>query len=168
MNVHSRRALLGVGSNLGDRANTLRAAIASLGASPGIADVTTSDFFETAPVGLTDQPPFLNAVVSLHTSQSPEALLELTRTVEQRFGRERTVRWGPRTLDIDLLCFEGESRNSPELQLPHPRMTERPFVLVPLGNLMLRERWIADIWPDLARIAASAKTSADVRRVETH
>ncbi len=159
--------MLGIGSNLGDRAGTLRAAIAMLRSSAGVSEVSSSDFFETAPVGLTDQPTFLNAVLALRTSRSPEELLQLTMSVETRFGRERTVRWGPRTLDIDLLCFEGETRWSAELQLPHPRMTERAFVMVPLQDLMQREGWVRDVWPDLARIAISPTVHEDVRRAET-
>ena len=133
-----RQALIGAGANLGDRLATLEAAMTQLQAVRGIARVETSPVFETEPVGLTDQPLFLNLAAGVETTLSPEELLLALQSIEQTFGRVRTQRWGPRTLDLDLLAFEGETRVTPLLQLPHPRMLERGFVTVPLRELLER------------------------------
>jgi len=127
------QALIGAGSNLGDRLATLRAAWARLRAADGIGHLETSDVYETAPVGLTEQPKFLNVVFGGETQLDPEALLRVLQQIETEFGRERAERWGPRTLDLDLLVYEEETRATPNLILPHPRMFERAFVLVPLA-----------------------------------
>jgi len=133
-----RQAFVGVGANLGDRPATIRAAIAALRAAPGILDVESSAIYETAPVGITDQPAFLNLVLGLVTTLTPEDLLALLRATERAAGRTRVneIRWGPRTLDLDLLLFENETRSTPDLTLPHPRMWDRPFVTIPLAQLL--------------------------------
>lgn len=94
-----------------------------------------SAVYETAPVGITDQPEFLNLAVSVHTVFTPEALLSHALKIETALGRVRRERWGPRTIDIDLLWYEGVCVTTPELTLPHPRMTERAFVVVPLAEI---------------------------------
>lgn len=132
------RAFVGAGGNLGDRAATLSAAATDLAATPGIELVARSALYETRPVGPSTEP-FLNAVVELATTLDPEHLLERTRAIEAHHGRQRTVRWGARTLDLDLLLFLRDgalvSHRSPTLTLPHPRMRERDFVLVPLADV---------------------------------
>ena len=138
-----RQAFVGAGANLGDRLATLDAALAQLRETPGIGTVASSSVFETDPVGVTDQPSFLNLVAGLETSLAPEELLTVLQRIEQAFGRVRTQRWGPRTLDLDLLAFEGETRATPTLQLPHPRMFERNFVLAPLRDLLDRPAYRA-------------------------
>lgn len=130
-----RRALLALGSNLGDRAAHLRAAVAGLGDEV----VAVSDVYETAPVGGPEQGPYLNAVVVLHTERSARALLARAHELEAAAERVRIERWGPRTLDVDVLWIDGEVVDDPDLVVPHPRMSERAFVLVPL----------ADVAPDL-------------------
>lgn len=135
---HPRQAFVGAGANLGDRLSTLDAALARLRETEGITSVMSSTVFETDPIGVTDQPLFLNLVAGIETHLSPEELLAVLQSIEQAFGRVRTQRWGPRTLDLDLLAFEGETRATPMLQLPHPRMLERSFVLVPLLDLLER------------------------------
>lgn len=140
MKVATRQAFLGVGSNLGDRWATICGALAALARAPGITALEASAVYETAPVGVADQPPFLNLVAGVETTLTPEALLAVLHEQEKAAGRRRDqeVRWGPRTLDLDLLLFEGETRAGPGLTLPHPRMWERAFVTVPLRELLSR------------------------------
>jgi 2-amino-4-hydroxy-6-hydroxymethyldihydropteridine diphosphokinase len=125
--------LIGLGSNLGDRSANLIGAIATLGRTRGVAVQRVSSFHETEPVG---GPPgqgmFLNAVALLETDLEPLELLDVLQRIEAEFGRERTVHWGERTLDLDMLLFEDRIVDIPELCLPHPRMRTRRFVLEPL------------------------------------
>jgi 2-amino-4-hydroxy-6-hydroxymethyldihydropteridine diphosphokinase len=152
-----RQAFVGAGANLGNRCATLRLALQQLRDTPGIAALASSPVYESDPVGPPDQPRFLNLVAGVETSLEPEALLAELLRIEQHFGRVRTIRWGPRTLDLDLLVFEGESRNTPSLELPHPRMLERPFVTTPLRDLIVQPRFRRPGWNslrrDLARLA---------------
>lgn len=128
-----RRALLSLGSNLPPRAEHLRAAVRALEAlHEGDANFASSDVFETAPWGLADQPDYLNLVVALETSRDPEALLRETRAIEHAAGRTREVRWGPRTLDIDIIAVGELVCETDALTLPHPRAMSRAFVLAPL------------------------------------
>jgi len=128
------RAFIGLGSNLGDRWALLRAAVAALAESGDVAAV--SDVYETEPVGGPDgQGPYLNLVVELATEDTPRRLLDRCQELEQAAGRERTVRWGPRTLDADVLWVEGRHVDEPDLSVPHPRLWERRFVLAPLAEL---------------------------------
>jgi 2-amino-4-hydroxy-6-hydroxymethyldihydropteridine diphosphokinase len=131
------RAYVGLGSNLGEREATLWKALEGLGATEGIEVLAISSFRETEPVGVVDQPRFVNAAAALETSLSPRELLERLLDVERSLGRHRAVeeRWGPRTLDLDLLLYGGESIDAPGLEVPHPRLTERAFVLEPLLEL---------------------------------
>jgi 2-amino-4-hydroxy-6-hydroxymethyldihydropteridine diphosphokinase len=128
------RAYLALGSNLGDRLATLQRALDLLGDATGIRVVRSSRVFETAPVG-PEQPDFLNAVVEVETSLDPPALLAAALGVERELGRERAERWGPRTIDVDVLTYDEVDVDEPDLRIPHPRMHERAFVLVPLGEL---------------------------------
>lgn len=141
-----RQAFVGLGSNLGDRAATLRAAVERLRRTPGIERIDESPVYETDPVGMTDQPKFLNQVLGIETTLTPEALLQAMQEIERSFGRVRIVRWGPRTLDLDLLAYEGETRATDALTLPHPRMFERTFVTIPLGDLLARARFRRPAW----------------------
>lgn len=125
------RAFLGLGSNLGDRLARLRDAVAAL---PDV--VAVSPVYETSPVGgPPGQGPYLNAVVELDTARSPRQLLALCHELEEAAGRVREVRHGPRTLDVDVLLVEGVSVADPDLEVPHPRMWQRRFVVVPLQDL---------------------------------
>ncbi len=129
------RAYLALGSNLGDRAATLRDAVARLAALPGTNLVTESRVRETPPWGVTDQPAFLNMAVALETTLPPEELLAHAQAIENALGRTRTAHWGPRTLDIDILLYDDVTRDTPALRLPHPYLTQRRFVLEPLADL---------------------------------
>jgi len=125
------RAFLGLGSNVGDRERFLRDAVATLG--PAVRAV--SDVYETEPVGGPDQGLYLNLVVEIEADMTPRALLGLCHRLEGAADRVRTVRWGPRTLDVDVLWIDGVELDLPDLQIPHPRMWDRRFVLAPLAEL---------------------------------
>jgi len=131
------RAYVALGSNLGDREGTLRAALEALAADPGIDVVAVSRFYDTEPVGYLDQPRFLNGAAALETELPARDLLERLLAVELRFGRRRedVPGQGPRTLDLDLLLYGDAEIDEPGLRVPHPRMHERRFVLEPLEDL---------------------------------
>jgi 2-amino-4-hydroxy-6-hydroxymethyldihydropteridine diphosphokinase len=129
------RALLGLGSNLGDRLANLQRAVDLLGARDGIVARRSSRVYETDPVGGPPQPVYLNAVLEVDASLEPYELLGACREVEDELGRERLERWGPRTIDVDILTYGDREIDEPDLQVPHPRMHERAFVLVPLLEL---------------------------------
>ena len=129
-------ALIGLGSNLGDRRTTLEFAIAALGATPGIRVQRVSPFRETEPVGgPPGQGSYLNAAAMLETTLDPMELLQVLQAIEGQAGRVRTVHWGPRTLDLDLLLFDDRIIETTELMVPHPRLAERRFVLEPLAEI---------------------------------
>jgi 2-amino-4-hydroxy-6-hydroxymethyldihydropteridine diphosphokinase len=128
------KAYLALGSNLGDRLDHLRSAVRLLSEADGIEVVRSSRVYETEPVG-PPQPAYLNAVVEVRTDLEPAELLAATRAVEEALERVRGERWGPRTIDVDILTFDEVTIDEPELVVPHPRMHERGFVLVPLGEL---------------------------------
>ncbi|RKQ33668.1 2-amino-4-hydroxy-6-hydroxymethyldihydropteridine diphosphokinase [Kocuria tytonis] len=126
------RCVVALGANLGDRPAVLRAAVAGLAATPGITVAACSPVVETRSVGgPRDSPDYLNAVVELATELTPLQVLEACQRIENEHGRTREVRWGPRTLDLDVVCFEGVRSADPRLLLPHPRAAQRAFVLVP-------------------------------------
>jgi 2-amino-4-hydroxy-6-hydroxymethyldihydropteridine diphosphokinase len=130
------RAYVGLGSNLGDREGFLRRAVELLRAEPEIDVVAVSSVRETDPVGFVDQPHFLNAAVAVETGLSARALLERLLAVEQAMGRRRDgPRFGPRTIDLDLLVYGDELVDEPGLTVPHPRLAERRFALEPLHEL---------------------------------
>lgn len=131
------RAYIALGSNLGDREKTIRGAVAALEAESGIAVVAVSTLIDTEPVGVVDQPRFLNGVAALDTDLSARRLLDVLLDVERRFGRLRdgAIPQGPRTLDLDLLLYGDVEIDEAGLRVPHPHMHEREFVLGPLEEL---------------------------------
>ncbi|RCX14944.1 2-amino-4-hydroxy-6-hydroxymethyldihydropteridine diphosphokinase [Fontibacillus phaseoli] len=129
-------AYIALGANLGDRKSTLIKAVALLDGQPDITVLRSSNLYETDPVGYVDQPNFVNMALALRTTLTPEALLKVMLEIELVLGRERKIRWGPRTVDLDLLWMEGQIIDTPFLTLPHPRMLERSFVLVPLCDIV--------------------------------
>jgi len=129
------RASLGLGANLGDREAQLRSAVRALGSEPGVRIAGVSPLYETAPVGVEDQPPFLNAVLTVDTTLFPSELLAACKRAEGAAGRVPGVRWGPRPLDVDILLYGDLSLRGDDLEIPHPRLAERAFVLRPLLDL---------------------------------
>lgn len=130
-------AYLGLGSNMGDRFGHLERAVAMLDSEPKVTVRACSSIYETEPWGYTDQPKFLNCAIEIATSETPEVLLFLAKKIEHEMGRETGIRFGPRPIDIDILLFGDRAINLavPDLQVPHARMTERAFVLIPLAEL---------------------------------
>ncbi len=147
------RCYIGLGSNLGDSRANIEAALRHLAGAPEISMIAVAPFYRTAPVGYTDQAYFINTVAEINTSLSPRQLLQRLQAIENMLGRVRTVRWGPRTVDLDLLLYGSAVIDEPDLQVPHPRMHRRAFVMVPL----------ADLHPDL--VVAGEKASALARRL---
>ncbi|MDQ4064600.1 MAG: 2-amino-4-hydroxy-6-hydroxymethyldihydropteridine diphosphokinase [Actinomycetota bacterium] len=130
------QAFIGIGSNVGDRTGFCRRAVAELADTGGIDVVGTSSLYETTPLGGPPQRSFVNLVVELATSLDARGLLEVCKGIEQRLGRgDADIRWGPRVVDLDILTFDAEKISEPDLEIPHPRMTQRRFVLVPLFEL---------------------------------
>lgn len=126
-------AYLGIGSNVGDRTDFCRSAVELLRGSQGIRVAATSSLYETSPVGGPPQRSFVNLVVRVTTELTPQELLLVCKDIEARLGREESeIRWGPRVVDLDVLTYGEEKLNEPDLEIPHPRMTQRRFVLVPL------------------------------------
>jgi 2-amino-4-hydroxy-6-hydroxymethyldihydropteridine diphosphokinase len=126
------RAFLSLGSNLGDRRAIIEGAVGRLDETAGVRMIRRSSFYETAPVGKVDQPWFLNVVVEVETDLSANALLDAAHEVEDAFGRTRALRWGPRSLDVDILLYGEEIIQTDRLAVPHPEMTRRRFVIEPL------------------------------------
>lgn len=128
-------AYLSIGSNIGNRLETFQQAIQLLGENNKIRIEDLSSIYETDPVGYTNQACFLNAVIKITTSLKPEELLETCLFIESKLGRKREFRWGPRTLDLDILLYNQENIETESLIVPHPRMQERAFVIIPLMEL---------------------------------
>ena len=143
-------AYLALGSNVGERLEQMRFALKLLGAE-GVVIVTASPVYQNRAIGMGDADPFLNAVVEVQTELGPEALLDVCLAVENKLGRVRTGGWSPRTIDIDVLIFGQTDIDTERLQLPHPRIAERDFVLRPL----------ADIAPELQLLGQPIKTLLD-------
>jgi 2-amino-4-hydroxy-6-hydroxymethyldihydropteridine diphosphokinase len=130
------RAYVGLGANLGDREGAIRRALQLIAAAPGVDVVATSSLSETDPVGYLDQPRFVNAAAAVETSLGPRELLDVLLGIERELGRTRSgPRFGPRTIDLDVLLFGGEVVDEPGLSVPHPRLHERRFALEPLAEL---------------------------------
>ncbi|OKP96199.1 2-amino-4-hydroxy-6-hydroxymethyldihydropteridine diphosphokinase [Paenibacillus sp. P46E] len=140
MTIHSTseasEAYIALGANLGDREGSLKAALKRLNQHEQIEVTRCSHVYETEPVGYLDQPQFLNMAAALRTTLAPEELLQEMLSIESQLGRVRDVRYGPRTVDLDLLWMENQHFDTPELTLPHPRMQERAFVLIPLSDVV--------------------------------
>lgn len=131
------RAFIGIGSNVGDRAENLRQATRALGATPGIELAQVSSIYETEPVGGPSQPDYMNAVVEIDTQLGPRAIFEACMTIEHALGRDRATEehWGPRIIDLDVLTCGDLVVSDPDLEIPHPRIGERAFVLVPFSEI---------------------------------
>lgn len=128
-------AYIGLGSNLGDKEANIKKALELLEKNPCVQVKKVASFYKTAPLYVTKQDWFLNTVAEIKTSLNPHELLTLLKTTEKDLDRTPTVRWGPRTIDLDLLLYGSDKIKSPDLVVPHPRMTERAFVMVPLAEI---------------------------------
>lgn len=151
-------AYIGIGSNIGDRYHNMKQAIEHLQAHELIHVQAESFVYETDPVGYTDQPQFLNMVIRVDTSLTAEELLKEQLRIELLLGRKREIRFGPRTIDLDLLMYDNISMETELLILPHPRMMERAFVLVPLFDVLNAEN------KDYNMIAETAQNALQMRK----
>jgi 2-amino-4-hydroxy-6-hydroxymethyldihydropteridine diphosphokinase len=162
------RVLIGLGSNQGDSVQICLAAIQRLADHPHVMLLKRSSLYRTAPLPVTDQPWFINGVVLCETDLHPEELLALIHQIELEFGRIRQARWGPRTLDLDLLAFGNHHLDLPSLTLPHPRLHERRFVLEPL--LEIDPDWVHPTLKvgarELLKRVIDDQTDQEVERVE--
>ncbi len=131
-----KRVFIALGSNLGDRETHLDGAVKAISQLAGCRIVARSPIYETEPLGVVEQPPFLNAVIEIETAIPAETLLQQLLMIEKQHGRQRREKWGPRTLDLDILLFGDQMIRTETLTVPHPRMAERRFVLVPLADLV--------------------------------
>lgn len=152
----AERAFIGLGSNLGRKEENIRRALDLLAGDGRISLVAVAPLYRTGPVGYLDQDWFLNTVAELETGLPPHDLLKLLMDIENRMGRERTVRWGPRVIDLDILLYGGRSVSMPDLEIPHPRLEERAFAVVPLaflhpGMVLPGGRKAADLAAELAK-----------------
>lgn len=152
------QSYLSLGSNMGDRFDMLRQAVSQLADHPAITVIRISSLYETDPVGFTDQEPFLNMVVQLETELEALALLDFCQEVEQNLNRKRLVRWGPRTIDLDILLYNQEELETERLIIPHPRMHERAFVLVPLLEINPNLKVIGALETDGVRLWRSYRS----------
>lgn len=163
---NARVVFFSLGSNLGDRLAALQRGLEVLGGQPGIRLQAVSSVYETDPVGGPEQDDFLNIVALAESNLPPAELLRAAQSAEEELHRVRKVRWGPRTLDVDIIDIEGVTSADPQLTLPHPRALERAFVLVPLAELAPRHTLAGDTSPAaelLAALPPSAKTGVRPR-----
>ncbi|GBF32120.1 2-amino-4-hydroxy-6-hydroxymethyldihydropteridine pyrophosphokinase [Desulfocucumis palustris] len=153
-------AYIGLGSNMGDKEANIRQAVEMVANIPGVLVTGVAPLYKTEPLGFTRQDWFLNTVAEIGTDVAPLSLLHSLQEIENKMGRVRTIHWGPRTIDLDMLLYGRECINLPELTVPHPRMGERAFVLVPLSRLK------QDISiPGLGKVAEIASELAEKQQV---
>lgn len=128
-------AYIGLGSNLGDKVRNIREALQLLESRKGVKVIKVSSLYETIPVGYSNQPNFINAVVAVQTDKPPDELLAIAKAIEAELGRQKSFRWGPRLIDLDILLYDNLTYKSAKLKLPHPEVKNRAFVLVPLAEI---------------------------------
>ncbi len=157
----SRLAYLSLGSNVGDRLGNLRHALQLLDATLGVSVTRVAGLYETEPVGVQDQPWFLNSAVEISTDLSPRLLLAAVKAVERAVGRTPTYRWGPREIDVDILLYGDETVSEADLTIPHPRMQERLFVLLPLRELL--PGWVDRQGHSLSEMIEKVRGTAELR-----
>jgi 2-amino-4-hydroxy-6-hydroxymethyldihydropteridine diphosphokinase len=161
------KTYIGLGSNLGNRLGNIRFALAAMGQMPGSAVIRMSAVYETEPVGNAAQPKFLNAAVELETSLEPTVLLKSLQRIEHHMGRVRQVKWEPRVIDLDILYFGSQVIDTPELTVPHPELSLRGFVLVPLCDLIPEFEDPASRQKVKALLKKLIRTPKDIIKLET-
>lgn len=166
MPSNSVTAYIGVGSNLGDSTSTVRAALQALAEAEGIEEVTCAPWYRSKAIGPGDQPDYLNTALKVLTSLEPESLLDLLQSLENHHGRERHIRWGARTLDLDILLYGEYAIDTERLSVPHPRLQERNFVTAPLCDLAPKLRLpcgkvVSDINRQLGTVGLEPDHSTD-------
>ena len=166
MSKEFHSVFIGMGSNCGNRFDYILKALLDLKKTPGISIVKLSGLYETEPVGYLDQSDFLNGVVHLSTNESPVGLLKVTQDIEKKLGRQRDIRWGPRTIDLDILLFDDLFINSMELVIPHPEMKNRRFVLEPLAEIASKMLF-PNSSQNIAQILAVVSDSSRIRLYES-
>lgn len=145
------RAFIGLGSNMGNTEETLNEALRMIDLHPEIKVIEVSTIYLTEPVGYVDQPWFSNCVAELETDLTPLRLLDVLQEIEEILGRVRTIRWGPRTVDLDILLYDKLNIDNDRLTIPHPRMKERAFVMIPLSEIAASAEFpdgktVKDVW----------------------
>ncbi|MDF2558225.1 MAG: 2-amino-4-hydroxy-6-hydroxymethyldihydropteridine diphosphokinase [Bacillales bacterium] len=160
-------AYVSLGTNVGDREQYLQDALDMLQGNGDIEVIQKSSIYETDPVGYTDQSAFLNIVVGIKTALSPQNLLEYCQKIENQLGRVRFIRWGPRTIDVDILLYDQVRIDQNNLQIPHPRMHERAFVLVPLSELN-KDLKLPNYEQTVAEMAIVSPDVEGVRKWQNH
>lgn len=158
------RAYLSLGSNLGNRIENINQAIERISAIHGVRLVNVSAYYETSPVGYLDQPDFVNCAVGIEADISPGQLLKSTMEIENEMGRMRSIRWGPRVIDIDILLYGEIKICHDNLVIPHPRMTERGFVMVPLAEIAPDIQILGG--PSVKEIALSLSDDHSIRKLD--
>ncbi|MDO9693815.1 MAG: 2-amino-4-hydroxy-6-hydroxymethyldihydropteridine diphosphokinase [Candidatus Latescibacteria bacterium] len=161
------RSYIGLGSNLGNRLGNIRFALAAMGQMPGSSVLRMSAVYETEPFGNADQPKFLNAAVELETSLEPAVLLKSLQRIEHHMGRVRQVKWEPRVIDLDILYFGNLVIDTPDLKVPHPELSLRGFVLVPLCDLIPDFEDPASRQKVKVLLKKILRTKGDVKKMET-
>ena len=161
------KSYIGLGSNLGNRLGNIRFALAAMGQMPGSSVLRMSGVYETEPFGNADQPKFLNAAVELETSLEPMVLLRSLQRIEQHMGRVRQVKWEPRVIDLDILYFGSQVIDIPDLKVPHPELSLRGFVLVPLCDLIPEFEDPASRQKVKVLLKKVPRTKGDIKKMET-
>jgi len=161
MTNQTRKAYISMGSNVGDRGRYLTEALRQMSATKGIEIRQVAPVYETEPVGVRDQPWFLNTVIEVATNLDPEDLLHVVKEIERSVGRTPRYRWGPREIDLDILIYEGVNISIEDLTIPHPRMRDRLFVLLPLKALA--PDWRDEDGTHIDRLIERARGTAEVR-----
>jgi 2-amino-4-hydroxy-6-hydroxymethyldihydropteridine diphosphokinase len=164
---NKNKTYIGLGSNLGNRLGNIRFALAAMGQMPGSSVIRMSAVYETEPVGNAAQPKFLNAAVELETSLEPSVLLKSLQRIEHHMGRVHQVKWEPRVIDLDILFFGSQVINTPDLKVPHPELSLRGFVLVPLCDLIPEFEDPASRLKVKALLKKIKRTQKDIVKLET-
>jgi 2-amino-4-hydroxy-6-hydroxymethyldihydropteridine diphosphokinase len=159
----AEKVYIGIGSNVGEKKGNINRALRLLAEDGRLLSAAVAPLYKTGPVGFTDQDWFLNTVAAYEADLAPHGLLELLMGIEKEMGRVRTIRWGPRVIDLDILLYGDAVVSTPDLEIPHPRLAERAFVVVPLADLAP-----GLVLPGGKTAAALAAELSKTQRIERH